>query len=70
VLELLVRGLSNKEIAARLTVSPRTAATHIEHIYTKTGVSGRGAAAMFALQHGLVDASGTRAKIGHPADVR
>jgi HD-GYP domain-containing protein (c-di-GMP phosphodiesterase class II) len=70
VLELLVRGLSNKEIAARLTVSSRTAATHIEHIYTKTGVSGRGAAAMFALQHGLVDASGTRAKIGDPTDVR
>lgn len=62
VLELLVRGLSNKEIASRLTVSPRTVATHIEHIYTKTGVSGRGAAAMFALQHGLVDASGTASK--------
>ncbi len=62
VLELLVRGLSNKEIAARLTVSPRTAATHIEHIYTKTGVSGRGAAAMFALRHGLVDASAAAAK--------
>jgi len=62
VLELLVRGLSNKEIAARLTVSPRTAATHIEHIYTKIGVSGRGAAAMFALRHGLVDASVGAAK--------
>lgn len=55
VLEHLVRGLPNKEIAARLTVSPRTVATHIEHIYAKAGVSGRGAAAMFALRHGLVD---------------
>lgn len=57
VLRLLVRGLSNKRIAAALSVSPRTAATHIEHIYTKTGVSTRGAAAMFALRHGLVDPS-------------
>lgn len=62
VLELLVRGLPNKEIAARLTVSPRTVATHVEHIFTKTGVTGRGAAAMFALQHGLVDASAPGAK--------
>jgi HD-GYP domain-containing protein (c-di-GMP phosphodiesterase class II) len=56
VLELLVRGLSNKQIAARLAISARTVATHIEHIFTKTGVTTRGAAAMFALRHGLVDA--------------
>lgn len=57
VLGLLVRGLSNREIAAALSVSPRTVATHIEHIFAKTDVSSRGAAAMFALRHGLVDAS-------------
>lgn len=57
VLALLVRGCSNKEIAARLTITPRTAATHIEHIFSKTGSATRGAAAMFALRHGLVDAS-------------
>jgi HD-GYP domain-containing protein (c-di-GMP phosphodiesterase class II) len=57
VLDLLVRGLSNKEIAARLSITPRTVATHIEHIFSKTGVSTRGAAAMYALRHGLVDAS-------------
>ncbi len=62
VLELLVRGLPNKEIAARLSVSPRTVATHVEHIFAKTGVTGRGAAAMFALQHGLVEASAAPAK--------
>ncbi|MCW2854902.1 MAG: transcriptional regulator, LuxR family [Marmoricola sp.] len=59
VLALVVRGLSNKQIAARLAITPRTAATHIEHIFTKTGVSTRGAAAMFALRHGLVDATAT-----------
>jgi DNA-binding NarL/FixJ family response regulator len=49
--------LSNKEIAAQLTVSTRTVGSHIEHIYTKIGVSARGAAAMYAMRHGLVDAT-------------
>ncbi len=57
VLAHLVRGLSNKQIAERLSITPRTVATHIEHIFTKTEVSTRGAAAMFALRHGLVDAT-------------
>ncbi|RNL63788.1 HD domain-containing protein [Nocardioides marmoriginsengisoli] len=57
VLTLLVRGYSNKQIAEQLTITPRTAASHIEHIFTKTGSATRGAAAMFALRHGLVDAS-------------
>ena len=57
VLALLVRGCSNKEIAERLTITPRTAASHIEHIFAKTGSTTRGAAAMFALRHGLVDAA-------------
>lgn len=57
VLALLVRGLPNKEIGAALSVTPRTVATHIEHIFAKTGVNSRGAAAMFAMRHGLVDAS-------------
>lgn len=58
VLELLVRGASNREIADRLRISRRTVGSHVEHIYTKTGVSTRGAAAMFAMRHGLVDAGG------------
>ena len=57
VLELLVRGWSNKRIAAHLSISTRTTGTHVEHIYAKIGVSTRGAAAMFAMRHGLVDAS-------------
>jgi DNA-binding CsgD family transcriptional regulator len=57
VLSLLVRGLSNKQIAAQLSVSARTVGSHIEHIYTKIGVSARGPAAMYAMRHGLVDSS-------------
>jgi len=54
VLRLASRGLTNKEIAARLVISPKTARNHIEHIYTKIGVSNRAGASLFALQHGLL----------------
>jgi HD-GYP domain-containing protein (c-di-GMP phosphodiesterase class II) len=57
VLALVARGLSNKAVAARLGISVRTVGSHVEHVYTKTGVSTRGAAAMFAMRHGLVDAT-------------
>lgn len=36
VLRLLARGLSNKEIAQRLVISPKTASNHVEHIYGKS----------------------------------
>jgi HD-GYP domain-containing protein (c-di-GMP phosphodiesterase class II) len=54
VLVLLARGLSNKAIAARLVVSPKTVGHHIEHIYRKIGCSTRAAASLFAMQHGLL----------------
>jgi DNA-binding CsgD family transcriptional regulator len=54
VLRLVARGLSNKEIASRLVVTPKTVGNHIEHIYTKIGVSNRAGAALFAMRHGLV----------------
>jgi HD-GYP domain-containing protein (c-di-GMP phosphodiesterase class II) len=54
VLGLLARGHSNREIAQRLVVTPKTAANHVEHIYAKLGVSSRAAATLYATQHGLV----------------
>jgi DNA-binding CsgD family transcriptional regulator len=54
ILVLLARGLPNKEIAARLSVSASTVSSHVEHVYAKVGVSTRGAAAMYAMGHGLV----------------
>jgi HD-GYP domain-containing protein (c-di-GMP phosphodiesterase class II) len=41
VLRLLARGLSNKEIAGELVISPKTAGHHVQHIYSKIGVSNR-----------------------------
>jgi HD-GYP domain-containing protein (c-di-GMP phosphodiesterase class II) len=55
ILVLLARGQSNKEMAQQLSVSVRTVSSHVEHAYTKIGVSNRGAAAMFAMRHGLAD---------------
>jgi DNA-binding NarL/FixJ family response regulator len=53
VLILLARGMSNKQIAERLVITPKTAGNHVEHIYAKIDASNRAAAAMFAVQHGL-----------------
>jgi HD-GYP domain-containing protein (c-di-GMP phosphodiesterase class II) len=54
VLQLLARGLSNRAIAERLTIAPKTVGNHVEHIYAKIGTSTRAAASLFALQHGLL----------------
>ena len=52
VLKLLALGLSNKQIAARLVIAPKTAGNHIEHIYSKIGANSRAAAGLFAMQQG------------------
>jgi DNA-binding NarL/FixJ family response regulator len=44
VLGLLARGLTMKEIAQRLVISPKTVDHHIQHIYTKVDVRTRPAA--------------------------
>jgi HD-GYP domain-containing protein (c-di-GMP phosphodiesterase class II) len=54
VLGLLARGHSNKQIAQRLDVTPKTVSNHVEHVYAKLGVSSRAAATLFASQHGLM----------------
>jgi serine/threonine protein kinase/DNA-binding CsgD family transcriptional regulator len=52
VIQLLVDGLSNKEIASVLTISPRTVNFHLDNIYTKLGVNSRTEAAITALRQG------------------
>jgi HD-GYP domain-containing protein (c-di-GMP phosphodiesterase class II) len=54
VLRLLARGATNRQIARQLGIAPKTAGNHVEHIYAKAGVSSRAAAAMFAMEKGLV----------------
>ena len=54
VLRLLARGMSNREIADRLVISPKTVGNHVEHIYGKIGAPTRTRASLFAMQHGLL----------------
>ncbi len=55
VLRLLAHGRTNKEIAEALVIAEKTAGHHVEHIYAKAGVSTRVGAALFAMQHDLVE---------------
>ena len=55
VLRLIARGRSNREVAERLFISPKTVGRHVENVYAKIGVSSRAAAAVFAMEHRLLD---------------
>jgi DNA-binding CsgD family transcriptional regulator len=50
VADLIAQGLPNKEIAARLVISQRTAESHVEHILTKLGLANRAQVAAWAAQ--------------------
>jgi len=54
VLRLVARGLVDKQVAATLGISHRTVHHHNQSIFGKLGVSTRGAAALFAIEQGLV----------------
>jgi HD-GYP domain-containing protein (c-di-GMP phosphodiesterase class II) len=54
VLRLVARGLSSKQIATQLVITPKTARNHIEHIYTKIDATSRVAASLYATEHGLL----------------
>jgi DNA-binding NarL/FixJ family response regulator len=56
VLSLLAAGLSNREIAHRLSISERTARTHVSSILDKLGLRSRTQAALYAIQQGLAPA--------------
>ena len=56
VLALLVGGMPNKAIARRLGISPKTVSNHVEHIYSKLGVTNRAGAAMYAMHYGIAGA--------------
>jgi len=54
VLRLIATGATNREVAARLFISPKTAGRHVENIYAKIGVSSRAAAAVYAMGSGVL----------------
>ena len=54
VLRLLARGRTNRQIAGDLVISAKTVGHHVEHIYTKAGVSTRAGATLFAMEQQLL----------------
>jgi DNA-binding CsgD family transcriptional regulator len=54
ILALIVEGLTNKEIAGRLGLSPDTVKNHVVHIIQKLGVSDRTQAAVMAVRQGMI----------------
>jgi DNA-binding NarL/FixJ family response regulator len=56
VLRAIARGLSTKEIARSLGVSPKTVDNHTQNVFSKIGVKTRGGATLYAIEHGLAGA--------------
>ena len=54
VLQQVTQGGTNRQIAQALVISERTVAHHLEHIYSKIGISSRAAAVFFAMEHELI----------------
>ena len=54
VLRLIAGGATAKEAARQLDIAPKTADNHIQSLYSKIGVTTRAAAALYALERGLV----------------
>lgn len=59
IIELVSEGLTNREIAARLYLSPNTIKVHLRNIFTKTGVASRTELSMLAVQQGWVGVPGS-----------
>jgi HD-GYP domain-containing protein (c-di-GMP phosphodiesterase class II) len=55
VLRLLCRGLTNRTVGDELFISAKTVGRHVENIYAKIGVSTRAGAAIYAMEHRLLE---------------
>ena len=55
VLRFVVDGLTNKEIAARMSISHRTVASHLRRTYEKIRATNRADATAYAIRNGLVE---------------
>lgn len=67
VLRLIARGLTNREIAQRLFISPHTVKNHVSHIYQKIGMDDRTKVALWAIRAGVVSLAGDSEDEGEDA---
>ena len=58
ILKLVATGLTNREIAQELTISPNTVKVHLRNIFEKISVASRTEATLYGIEHGLVDVPG------------
>ena len=54
IIELVAEGLTNQEIAERLTISKRTVDNHVSNVFTKTRSKNRVALLNWAMDHGKI----------------
>ncbi|WP_448628642.1 response regulator transcription factor [Geodermatophilus sp. URMC 64] len=69
VLTLLATGGTNRAIAAELSISEKTVATHVSSIFTKLGLPSRSAATAYAYSHHLVRATSAEIPIPGRSDL-
>ncbi|KWW99081.1 putative serine/threonine protein kinase [Carbonactinospora thermoautotrophica] len=55
IAQLVAEGLSNREIAARLVIAPRTAEAHVQHILAKLGFHSRAQIAAWVVERRTAD---------------
>ena len=63
ILQLVATGLTNREIAQSLTISPNTVKVHLRNIFDKINVSSRTEATMYGIEHGIVDVPGSEGNL-------
>lgn len=64
VLALVAQGEANKAIARRLSISEKTVKAHLTRVFAALGVTDRTQAALWAVEHGIVEPGGRSAVVG------
>ena len=69
ILQLVATGLTNREIAQKLTISPNTVKVHLSNIYEKINVASRTEATLYGIEHGIVDVPGGEVETAPPEEL-
>ena len=69
ILQLVATGMTNREIAQQLIISPNTVKVHLSNIYEKLQVASRTEATLYGIEHGIVDVPGGEAESPLPEEL-